>query len=146
MHSLKQRQRSPIRLEQLMSDFMAATTSVEKYLKQGRPLTSLQFESISLAASMLQTFLNIWKIRYGDKIRLTKGKAPDPWFMNAQSHPALPANVNREKRHSAAVVLGRQGGLKGGTARAMKLSPQRRAAIARAAATARWAKSLHVNS
>lgn len=135
----------PIKLERSMADLMAATTSVEKYLKQGRPLTLLQFDSISLAASMLQTFLNIWKVRYGNNLRLTKGKVTDPWFMNAQSKPALPANVKREKRNSAAVVLGRLGGLKGGKARAMKLSPQRRAAIARAAATARWSKSLHVN-
>lgn len=33
---------------------------------------------------------------------------------------------------------GRQGGLKGGAARAAKLSPERRAEIARKAATARW--------
>jgi hypothetical protein len=44
-------------------------------------------------------------------------------------------------RDSAAVSLGRRGGLKGGNARAAKLSPTKRAAIARKAAKARWQKS-----
>lgn len=39
----------------------------------------------------------------------------------------------------AAVALGRKGGLKGGRARAAKLSPERRAEIAKAAAAKRWA-------
>ncbi|HEU5197164.1 MAG TPA: hypothetical protein VFW70_20675 [Methylomirabilota bacterium] len=38
-----------------------------------------------------------------------------------------------------AVELGRRGGLKGGKARAARLSPAQRAAIARRAARARWA-------
>jgi len=38
----------------------------------------------------------------------------------------------------AAVALGRRGGIKGGPARARKLSPQRRSQIARQAAQARW--------
>ncbi len=37
-----------------------------------------------------------------------------------------------------AVELGRRGGLKGGRARAAKLSPAKRAQIARKAAQARW--------
>jgi hypothetical protein len=37
-----------------------------------------------------------------------------------------------------AVELGRQGGLKGGQARAKKLSPERRREIAQRAAAARW--------
>jgi len=39
-----------------------------------------------------------------------------------------------------AAELGRRGGLKGGPARAAKLSPSRRRAIARAAARARWGR------
>lgn len=39
----------------------------------------------------------------------------------------------------AAVSLGRRGGLKGGKARAAKLTPEQRAEIARRAAQARWA-------
>jgi hypothetical protein len=38
----------------------------------------------------------------------------------------------------AAVALGRRGGLKGGKARAAKLSPEERSALARKAAHARW--------
>lgn len=41
---------------------------------------------------------------------------------------------------AAAVELGRLGGLKGGKARAAKLSAKKRAAIAKAAARARWDK------
>ena len=39
-----------------------------------------------------------------------------------------------------AVALGRKGGLKGGKARAAKLTPEQRAEIARKAAAARWKK------
>jgi hypothetical protein len=39
---------------------------------------------------------------------------------------------------SAAVPAGRNGGLKGGPARAAKLSPERRVEIAKKAAQARW--------
>jgi hypothetical protein len=39
----------------------------------------------------------------------------------------------------AAVSLGRRGGMKGGKARAAKLTPEQRSAIARKAAAARWA-------
>jgi len=42
-------------------------------------------------------------------------------------------------KNPAAVALGRMGGLKGGKARAEKLSPKRRKAIARKAAKSRWA-------
>lgn len=38
----------------------------------------------------------------------------------------------------AASAMGRKGGLKGGKARAEKLSPERRAEIAKKAAAARW--------
>ena len=40
----------------------------------------------------------------------------------------------------AAVALGRKGGLKGGRARADKLTPEQRREIARKAAAARWGK------
>jgi hypothetical protein len=135
-----------VRFERLMADFMAASTAVEKYLKQGRPLRPLQFESMCITVSMLQTFLTAWKLRYGGEVHVTRGKGPDPWFMHDKSNQMLLVNVNQEKRHSAAVVLGRVGGLKGGKARAMKLPAKRRAAIARAAATARWSKTLAAKS
>lgn len=43
-------------------------------------------------------------------------------------------------RDTAASEFMRQGGLKGGIARAKKLTPEQRAEIARIAATARWKK------
>ena len=45
-----------------------------------------------------------------------------------------------KEKNPAAVALGRLGGLKGGKARAKKLSPKRRKEIAKKAAQARWAK------
>ncbi|MCG2776616.1 MAG: hypothetical protein L6406_13140 [Desulfobacterales bacterium] len=44
-------------------------------------------------------------------------------------------------KNPAAVALGRLGGLKGGPARAKKLTPEQRKKIARKAARSRWAKS-----
>jgi len=43
-----------------------------------------------------------------------------------------------ERKNPAAVELGRLGGLKGGPARAAKLTPEQRSEIARKAARARW--------
>ncbi len=43
-----------------------------------------------------------------------------------------------DKRDPHAVALGRKGGLKGGKARAAKLTPEQRKEIARKAAAARW--------
>jgi hypothetical protein len=45
-----------------------------------------------------------------------------------------------EGKDPAAVALGRKGGLKGGRARADKLTPAERSAAARKAAAARWQK------
>lgn len=45
-----------------------------------------------------------------------------------------------EGKNPAAVELGRLGGLKGGKARAAKLSPERRKEIAQKAANKRWKK------
>ena len=43
-------------------------------------------------------------------------------------------------KNPAAVALGRLGGLKGGKARASKLTPEQRKEIAKRAAQARWGK------
>lgn len=45
------------------------------------------------------------------------------------------------KKDPAAVTLGRKGGLKGGAARAARLTPEERSAGARNAVRARWAKA-----
>jgi hypothetical protein len=47
----------------------------------------------------------------------------------------------RKVKNPAAVALGKLGGRKGGRARAAKLSPEERKAIAQRAAQARWAKA-----
>lgn len=44
------------------------------------------------------------------------------------------------EKNPAAVALGRLGGLKGGKARTLKLTPERRKEIAHKAAKARWKK------
>lgn len=51
-----------------------------------------------------------------------------------EGEPAPPEDI----RDPAAVELGRRGGLKGGKARAEKLTPEERSAIAKKAAAARW--------
>lgn len=52
----------------------------------------------------------------------------------------LQAKAIAEGKNPAAVMLGRLGGLKGGKARAIKLSSERRSEIARKAAEKRWGK------
>jgi hypothetical protein len=53
---------------------------------------------------------------------------------------AQPAEQEPPKKNPAAVALGRLGGMKGGKARAAKLSAKKRSEIAKKAAAARWAK------
>lgn len=56
-----------------------------------------------------------------------------------QATGQIPKDPEPEK-NPAAVALGRLGGAKGGPARAAALTPKKRAAIAKKAAAARWAK------
>lgn len=48
---------------------------------------------------------------------------------------------SKPEKNPAAVALGKLGGAKGGKARAEKLSPAKRKAIAKKAASARWKKA-----
>lgn len=48
--------------------------------------------------------------------------------------------IDIQGKNPAAVALGRLGGLKGGKARASKLTPEQRRDIAKKAAQARWSK------
>jgi hypothetical protein len=52
----------------------------------------------------------------------------------------VPAEKIQPEKNPAAVALGRLGGLKGGKARAEKLSAAKRSQIARRAAKVRWTK------
>jgi len=51
-----------------------------------------------------------------------------------------PIQPEQSTKNPAAVALGRLGGLRGGAARAAKLSPRKRSQIAAKAAKARWSK------
>lgn len=62
--------------------------------------------------------------------------APAPAQQGASPPPAAPGESAKDP---AAVRLGRKGGLRGGPARARKLTQQQRSEIARKAALARWA-------
>jgi hypothetical protein len=66
---------------------------------------------------------------------MPKRSSTDPNVMAAR----IVAAATREK-NPAAVALGRLGGLKGGRARAAKLTAARRSAIAKKAARSRWKK------
>lgn len=50
------------------------------------------------------------------------------------------SGMANKRKNPAAVALGRRGGLKGGNARARKLSAKRRREIARKAVNTRWAR------
>jgi len=54
-----------------------------------------------------------------------------------------PIEPSIKEKNPAAVALGRLGGLKGGRARAEKLSPKKRKEIAKKAARARWGKKVN---
>jgi hypothetical protein len=56
-------------------------------------------------------------------VREAMGESPKDW---------------KDGKNPAAVILGRLGGLKGGKARAKKLTPDQRSRIARQAACKRW--------
>jgi len=57
-----------------------------------------------------------------------------------QESNADTTQIPTKEKNPAAVALGRLGGLKGGKARAEKLSPKKRKEIARKAAKTRWNK------
>ena len=57
-----------------------------------------------------------------------------------------PAQAQVPAKNPAAVALGRLGGLKGGKARAAKLSKAKRTAIAKRAAKARWGAAASTSS
>jgi len=58
----------------------------------------------------------------------------------ATQEPQEPLQALAKEKNPAAVALGRLGGLKGGPARAKKLSSKKMKAIAQKAAKARWGK------
>ncbi len=69
--------------------------------------------------------------------RTSKKKQPEDINILAKS---ILDKATSEGKNPAAVMLGRLGGLKGGKARAEKLSAKKRKSIAQKAAKARWSK------
>jgi hypothetical protein len=61
-------------------------------------------------------------------------------ILTGTAEPQPPAAEPEDPLRAAAAALGRRGGLKGGKARAAKLTPEERSEIARKAAAARWNK------
>jgi len=61
-------------------------------------------------------------------------------ILTGQVEDRAPDSPEDSTKDQAAVSLGRKGGLKGGAARAAKMTPEQRAEIARKAAKARWGK------
>lgn len=59
---------------------------------------------------------------------------------SAEQAIGAPLVQRKKKKNPAAVALGRLGGLKGGKARAEKLTTEQKKTIAQQAAQARWAK------
>jgi hypothetical protein len=57
-----------------------------------------------------------------------------------ETQPEQPKEERIEGKNPHAVALGRLGGLKGGKARAKKLTPEQRKDIGQKAAKARWSK------
>ena len=72
------------------------------------------------------------------KMRRRKPDTNEVAFMVARA--ATEASAAEASKNPHAVALGRLGGLRGGRARAEKLTPKRRADIAMKAAAARWEK------
>ena len=73
-------------------------------------------------------------------LKRTSKKTEDENTIAAQIIELTTGELAKEK-NPAAVALGRLGGLKGGRARAEKLSPEKRREIGRKAAKARWEKN-----
>jgi hypothetical protein len=53
----------------------------------------------------------------------------------------MSSQIKSQEKDPAAVALGRKGGLKGGPARAAKMTPEERRESARKAVIARWEKA-----
>lgn len=68
---------------------------------------------------------------------ITEKTIPTAHNVSATNKESIPT----KEKNPAAVALGRLGGLKGGNARASKLSPEKRKEIAEKAAKARWSNA-----
>ncbi len=92
---------------------------MEKKKKKKRDIAEIAFETIQEATKQVE--------RSKDLIESVK-----------TVHDKIEADRAIHEKNPAAVALGRLGGLKGGPARAKKLSSRKRKEIAHKAAKARW--------
>ncbi len=69
---------------------------------------------------------------------MPKRSSKTPQDVNVLAANIVAEATGDSEKNPAAVALGRLGGLKGGKARAKKLSKKRRSEIAKKAAQARW--------
>jgi hypothetical protein len=65
----------------------------------------------------------------------------NPLFFLGKWNKVFSSRMSKKKKNVNAVALGRLGGLKGGKARAHKLTPEERSESARKASQARWARA-----
>jgi hypothetical protein len=82
------------------------------------------------------------KTKPADLNQLAHAHVDEATDESAQDQPTeeIPTQKSSHQKNPAAVALGKLGGKKGGPARAKKLSPEQRKAIAEKAAKARWAQ------
>lgn len=73
-------------------------------------------------------------------LRVVEEAIGEPLAQKPEIKKPLQFPSRAKKKNPAAVALGKLGGRKGGKARAEKLSPEERKAIAQRAAQARWAR------
>ena len=76
----------------------------------------------------------------GRIVRETTGEATSDERIQAELAKLKQRLSNEELRRLAGAILGREGGQKGGKARAKSLTPEQRSEIASIAAKARWKK------
>lgn len=72
---------------------------------------------------------------------MPKRSGTPPKDLNHAAHRVIQTIAEKHEKDPAAVELGRRGGLKGGAARAKKMTKQERSASAKKAADARWKKT-----
>jgi hypothetical protein len=48
----------------IVANFLTASAPLERHLQEGKPLTKLELESITLALDQINTFLNIWSRKH----------------------------------------------------------------------------------
>lgn len=120
MYDVVMRDRENLTIPPVIKAFTSASAALHTYLQQRPRLSAFQIKSLYLRVSLTEYYLEQW--------------------MRHRRNPVI--SLGGRDFSYAARVFGRLGGLKGGRARAKKLSSKERAAIARRAALTRWGKRI----